>query len=367
MSGLKSFIVEAGLVAAATIGAGMFALPYVFAAAGWLTGFFYLLILGAIIIGVHILYWEVLEKTGGRGGLLGLASFYLGKGGYYLGLVAVLVGLLLTLAVYLILGSQFLNIIFPALGSSLALIVFWFVSALPLFFKEKRILALEGLGVALVAAIILFIFFNALPNLAIKNIAVNLNSLILPLGPLLFAMAGWTAIEPLYALKRVSRRATRVAIGCGTILAAALYFVFAISILSSAGRITPDTISGLTNWPVYKIIFLAALGMFAVWTSHLPIGLEVKNAFVSDLKLKSATSLVLVAFLPLVLVALGFNSFLTVIGLAGGLFLSLQYLLIIMVAKKVLRLGGFKNLLLNLAVLVFVLAAVYEVYYFIVK
>ena len=63
MNTIKRFWLEAGLVAAATIGAGMFSLPYVFHEAGWLLGIFYTAVLSAAVIIAHLLYLRVLEET----------------------------------------------------------------------------------------------------------------------------------------------------------------------------------------------------------------------------------------------------------------------------------------------------------------
>lgn len=93
MGPLKSFVKEAGLAAAATIGAGVFALPYVFLAAGWFTGLFYLLIFSAIVVSAHALYFRVLEKVKERNRLLGLSRGYLGRLGFGVGLFVILGGL----------------------------------------------------------------------------------------------------------------------------------------------------------------------------------------------------------------------------------------------------------------------------------
>ena len=139
------------------------------------------------------------------------------------------------------------------------------------------------------------------------------------------------------------------------------------AIFASAGKITEDTLSGLTNWPRWKLNLLGLLGLFAIWTSYLPIALEIKNSIEKDLRWSRIASLALVVFVPLVLIAVGFNNFSAVIGLVGGVFLAFQYLFIIWVSKKVLVLSWPKRILANLLILVFLLVAFYEVYYFVVK
>ncbi len=374
MSPLKSFTKEAGLVAAATLGAGIFALPYVFLRAGWATSLFYLAVFSAVIISAHTLYFRVLEKVGSGNRLLGLARRCLGKFGFIVGLFAILGGLVLTLVAYLILGGQLARLLFPLLSPALAVFLFWFVSALPLLLKERRSLNLEIVGIILAAAVIIVIFFTSDPGGALSQIsAFNWRNAFLPFGVILFALAGWTSVEPVFDVERRSKSELtpaaqpRLALAAGTIIVVVLYVMFVVGILGSSGAITSDTLSGLIGWPKYKIALLAIMGIAAIWTSHLPISLEIKHSLENDLRLRRTLSLGLVLFLPIILIFLGLNSFARVVGLVGGVFLGLQYLLIVLVGKKFLEIRGIKGVLLNLLSLVFVLAAVYEIYYFVVK
>lgn len=368
MSRLTVFLREAGLVAAATFGAGIFALPYVFVKAGWLVGIFYLLILSAIIIFAHALYFRVLEAVDEKERLLGLAKDYLGVSGYYLSLVAIVAGLLLALVIHLILGGQFIVLLWPGVGGTVAIFIFWLLASAPLFFRERRVLNLEFFGVVFMAGVMLLIFSSAWPRVGLLTAtALNFNNVFLPFGAVLFALAGWTAIEPLYGFhKRIgqSKPAPVSALAWGTVLAAALYTLFVSGILGSAATVTPDAVSGLTNWPAARLALLGVLGLLALWVSYLPISLEIKNSLQFDLGWRPSQGLLFVVFLPLILVMAGFSNFLKVVGLAGGVFLSLQYLIIVLVGKKVLRLTGVKKFLANSVLLVFALAAVYEIYHF---
>src|ERR1039458_8892575 len=87
----------AAIVAAATVGDGVFALPFVFAQAGWLLCIGYIVILGTILVIAHTAYFDTLQKIGERQRLLGLARKYFGEGGFWVGFLAIILGLLLTL------------------------------------------------------------------------------------------------------------------------------------------------------------------------------------------------------------------------------------------------------------------------------
>lgn len=358
---------DAGVIVATTIGAGIFALPYIFLQSGFWLSAFYLLLLSLIIIFAHILYWRVLDVAGEHRRFLGLAKTYLGSIGYLFAIVAVLVGLLLTLVIYLILGTRLLQTFLPSLGENYRLILFWAFAALPLLFKERKILLLENLGSLGIAAIIIFIFAgNGFSKLPVTP-AVSFTSLLLPFGVLLFSLAGWTAIEPLYASrknKKSQASSWKLLLILGTLFSGILYVMFVLGIFAGASTVTPDTISGFLGLAGPEKFVLALLGIFAIWTSYEPIGLEIKNALSRDLRWRQPLGLAFIVFLPLILILIGLNNFLKVIGLAGGVFLSLQYLLILFISRCALRLSRIQTFILSLSSLVFILGMIYEVYYF---
>ncbi len=360
---------EAGVVVAATIGAGVFALPYVFSTAGFWVSVLYIAVLSVIVIFVHRVYWQMLDAVGERERLLGLAKRHLGGIGYVLGFATIVLGLLLVLVVYLILGSRFIVALLPSWSEQPALLVFWFVCAAPLLFKEKKALFLENIGAILTAILMASIFLlGGLPR-TLPPTASRFNDLFLPFGALLFSLAGWTAIEPLYGMRRETRGGSswNVSLPLGTIIAAILYIVFVLGILSLAPRVLPDTISSFAGDFLWIKLLLAVFGAVAVWKSYGLIMLEIKNALTEDLRWPKSFVVPAVIFLPLLLVFAGVNNFLKVIGLAGGLFASLEYLLIIFVARRALRLPRLQGLAVHLAALVFILGAVYEIYYFVVE
>jgi amino acid permease len=121
----KNVMKIAAIVAAATVGDGVFALPYVFYHAGWLVCLIYLAALGVIVVMAHVVYLATLEREGEKQRLLGLTRTYLGEGGFWTGFFAIVVGLLLTLVAYLILGTQFIHLALPLVRLRYAFVAFW--------------------------------------------------------------------------------------------------------------------------------------------------------------------------------------------------------------------------------------------------
>ena len=360
----------AAIVTAATVGDGVFALPFVFYQAGWLLCLCYLVVLGAIVAFAHFIYFKTLEKVGERERLLGLARIHLGETGFWIGFAAIVIGLLLTLVAYLILGSQFIRLGFPDLPSWLPLIAFWLFIAAIMLLQDGRVVELEIVGIVATTIVIALIFFTAFPNVGFDGSpAVNWSNAFLPFGAVLFSIAGWTSVEPAYESRKGIRRKMNpwLALVSGTAFAALLYAMFAAGILGTAPHITPDTISGLAAWPSWKRDIIAALGLLAVATVSMPISREIKNSLEKDLKWNKTWTRVLIVFFPLACVLAGLNNFLIVVGIVGGVFLSTQYLLIVSVGRRVLNPSLTKKILLDIVAGMFVIAAVYQIISFIVR
>lgn len=360
----------AGIVTAATVGDGVFALPFVFYQAGWLISLFYLVTLSATIVVAHAVYFKTLEKVGEKERLLGLARKHFGASGFWIGFAAIIVGLLLTLVAYLILGSQFIRLGFPGLPASVPLIIFWVFMVAIVVMNDGRVVDLELLGILFTSVVIALIFLTALPAVAFEGAPlINWGNAFLPFGAVLFSLAGWTSIEPAYeSQKRLSRRRSSwYSLAFGTLFAALLYIMFAAGVLGTASHITPDTISGLADWPAWKRDIVALLGLLAVATVTMPISREIKNSLEKDLKWDKGWSRALIIFFPIACVLAGLNNFLVVVGIVGGVFLSTQYLLIISVGRRVLALSFEKKLLLDIVAVVFASAAIYQIVSFIVQ
>lgn len=361
MAKYKNIILEISLLFATTVGAGVFSLPYIFKEAGFLAGAFYLILLAAIIIGAHYFYFQVLEKTRDeKEGLIGLTGTYFGAGAGQTAFLVVAGGLFLTLVIYLVLGAGFLELLFPK--NLWGIWIFWLIASLPVFFRLKSLKKTEFLATISILILIIYLASTAKFNFGNYNfISVNLKNSFLPFGAVLFSLAGWTAIEPIFAKEKKERKSSvKLILAAGTILSAIFYLVFILVILSLR-NVGPEALSGLS---ASRLQIAAFLGLFLILTSYWPVGLEIKNGLEKDLKWPAFIGDLAVLFLPLVLYFLGLRNFLPLVGLAGGVFLSLQYLLIVLLAKKVLSLNFWQKIFINFSSLIFILGAVYELFYF---
>lgn len=359
----------AALTAATAVGAGIFSLPYIFLEAGWLLGALYLLIISFFLSFAHSFYYRVLEADGGNKRLLGLSGRYFGGVGRFFGLIVIIGGLILALVIYLILAGEFSELLRPG-TRTLGTFLFWLVGSLPIILGLRRLIFSEFLGALAMVFIIGLVFFGAASGNLPEIASVNWREAFLPFGPILFSLAAWTAVEPAFDYSKKAGQApgrSRQAMAWGIYFAAFLYLLFVLGILGTVSEITPDTVSGLGEWPAWKFLSVVVLGFFAIWTSYIPIGLEIKNSLLHDLAWPRLAAAATVFLLPPALLLLSLGDFLKVLGLAGGVFLGLEYLLILMVGKRALVLRAPQKLLVNFLMLVFILGAVYEIYYFVVN
>jgi amino acid permease len=362
----KSFTIVA-VVAAATIGSGVFAVPYVIQTSGWLLALCYFIALTAVVSVAHALYLRTLGVVGEKERLLGLARKYFSAPGFWIGFFAIVIGLLLSFVAYLVLGTQFVLLLFPWIPPGIARVLFWFLLACVIWGSEGRIAWLEVAGIALIACAILFIFASGHPIAAFANMPLAVpGNFLFPFGVILFALAGWTSVEQVYELARPHKNIFLLFVA-GTTLAALLYWLFALGVIGGGGHVAVDTISGIGSWPLWRKDILALIGLLAVGVVSLPLAREIRGALEKDLKWNSIASRAVIIFLPLISVLLGFNNFLTIVSVAGGIFLSTQYILIISVGRRTLALSGREKILLDVLTLIFACAAVYSIYTFIVR
>jgi amino acid permease len=363
-----------GLLAATTVGAGIFTLPWIFHNAGWQRASLWLVALSGLVIFAGYSYWRTLDAVGERQRLVGLARTHLGREWGTLALLGVVGGTMFALVVYLILAQRFATILLP-LRPMAALILFWGLAILPATFSIRRFALLENIGTLLKCALIVFVFLFAANYSTIFSSNVPfISDPFFPFGAILFALGGWSAIEPMYELWK-SRGSSRSkasplrAIASGTFAIAFLYFLFSAGILGSLGNgsfLSPDTLSGLIGWPFWKMAALAALGLLALWTAYGINLLELENALRKDLNWNPTVAFGVVALTPLLVVLSGFSNVIQAVTFAGAIFGGLQYIIIFALAQKMVAAKSWVKWLMRSSGLVFALAALYEIYAFVV-
>lgn len=373
-------LLASGILVSTTIGAGIFALPAVAARAGWGVGLAYLLVLSVAVAFVHTLIYRVFEKEGEDIRLLSHVREALGRVGTFSSDTVTIGGLVLALLIYLILSRSFLGVLLgEGVWVSGALVVFWSSATLLAFLRSAWFSRVEFVGALALGAVVVFILIRGWaglpdsPSLSWRAGDVpfagrgDIGDAFLPFGPILFSLAGWTAIAPMYSHLSSARKSGRSAILLGTALIATLYVFFVVGVFGiyDGTPIPPDTLSGLAQIAPGLATLLAGFGIVAIWTSYVPIARTLVRFFHKDLSASSGLSKAIVALVPPLLLLLGFDDLLDIIGVAGGIFLALQYFFLVLVSVRTLGLAGWSRRAAFASGALFLLAAAYEVAIFV--
>lgn len=336
---VQSFLLLVGTI----VGVGMFAIPFVFYRAGFLTGAVLLAVLAAATTLVHLAYAEVVAKTKEVHRLPGYVRLYIGRGAGRLSSISYIFGLSGALLAYLVLGGSFLGVLInwalpdaPAYFGPLA----FYVIGVAVIFRGIRFESFTDavLTTGLVAAI-LVLGFTLLPSVSPANLTgFYPERSWIPYGVLLFSLAG-AAIIP--DLRRVLGAGASSQLGkviaSGTIGSAILYLVFAIAVVGTTGAaVTPDAISGISSrFGLPYLILGNAIGVLATITSFIALGMVFEGMLVSDFRFKPRPAWLATAAVPAILYGLGFQDFIVIIGVVGALAIGLDSILILLVHRRV--------------------------------
>lgn len=331
-------VIEAVLVLSGVIiGVGMFAIPFSFAQAGFLTGIIELLVLAAIMTGLHLMYGEIVLHTPGNHRLPGYLRIHLGAPTSRAALLTGIFGATGSLFAYILLGSLFLNevvsLTFPSFATTLRMFSIapqtFFALCLALcgatvtHISLKKEALINGILTILLVFFLFVVIVTLFPSVKLTNITgFSTTNLFLPYGVLLFALGGGVAIPDVVSLLGGNTRRTRIAIALGTAIPALLYLFFAYVMVGVFGTgVSPETIPSLKHFAGGGLyLFINAVGFIAVFTSFIVLHSNFQALLKFDLNVSARNAWILVSFIPLTLYfLLGLNSFVGIIGTVGAL------------------------------------------------
>lgn len=339
---LKHSIFPVGFLVSSIIGAGMFALPFIFQQAGLALAALYLFCFGLIATLVHLIYADVVLRTREtRHQFPGYVRQYLGSTAGTFSNILVYLALLFTLTAYLILSVSFLSIIAPTISPLLAVLLFWTLSTVVIFTNIRNTALLDAIttSITLVAIGAIFVYWgSSIPFNAAAFPLFNASASLLPFGPVLFSLLSFSAIPPLVAYIRkesIPVACLKKVIAIGSLTPAFFYFLFVLSVWGISMSVSPDSVSGLINSaPVSLLLILSILGLVSLWDSYATVGRDMSKLLEYEWRLSPGVTLSLVATAPLVLYMLGFQNFITVVSAVGGILFSTLGILIILTWKK---------------------------------
>ncbi|MCX6741715.1 MAG: amino acid permease [Candidatus Pacearchaeota archaeon] len=353
------------------IGAGILGIPYVIAKSGFWAGMLNILILGALILFVNLYLGEIILRTKGRHQLPGYAEKYLGKKGKILMVISSLIFLYGALTAYVLGEGEVLSFVF--LGSTqftlLFGLIFFIIMAVLVYFGLKTLERCEPIGLGIVSAIILLIFFFFLPKINWHNFSFMSSNPInwfMPYGVILFAFLALSALPEMREELAKNERMLKKAIIIGSVIPIILYILFTIAVYGFAGQATPEiATTALGKLP-------SALAIFTMFTAFFALGIALKEVFMFDFKIKHDKAFLLamapVLVLSLLIIIFNLLDFIKIISLIGSVAGGLAGILILLMLRKAKKEGERKpeysiplnwSLIIILAI-IFVAGIVYQ-------
>ena len=373
---VSGFIFALASIIGTIIGAGIFAIPYVMAQSGVFTSLFYFAVLGIVVLFLTLFFGEIVLRTKERHRLIGYAGKYLGKKAKTIEALTMITGTIGALVVYIILGGDFLKIIFPLHLSSLQWsLIFWGVLSLFVFLGIRSIAPVELLINVAFFIICGIIFFFGLPKFHFSYLKlIDIHHLFLPYGVVLFSLVGWNAVPEIEKLLLVKRDLKKVIIWA-LLISISFYFLFGLIISGITGTsTTKEAFRGLVPVLGQKIMVLGGLfGLFCVSTSFLILANYLKNALIFDYHFYRILGFVIATFTPLFLFIIGFREFLPIVSFIGA-FMGVVEGTIISLTFKEAKLRGDRKPEYNLSVprfliyiipIVFYIGALVQIIYYI--
>lgn len=338
----KNSIFPASILIATIIGAGMFSLPFVFHTSGLVITLLYLIFFGILAAYIHLIYADVVIRANAKHQHFpGYIKQYLGNRTGMFASVVVLITLLFTLTAFLILSTSFLHIIIPSLPPLTLLFIFWALGTIFSFITIKGLAIFDTITttITLVAIASVFIYWgSSIPFNSSLFPMLNSSELLVPFGPVLFSFLGFSAIPALVAYTRkevLPFQNIRKTIILGSLIPAFFYFLFVIAIWGLSPFVSTDSVSGLiVNIPASIMLTIGILGFVSLWDSYSSAGRDISKLLQAEFDFSFLISFIVVAIAPLALFFFGFNNFIAVIDIVGGILLSTWGILIILAWKK---------------------------------
>ncbi len=329
------------LIVAGTLGAGILGLPYAVSKVGSLLGIVYIFVLGFLMIGFNLLLGEVAVRTRGEFQLVGLAKKYLGPAGKWLMTLLVYLISFGVLNIYIIGEGQSLSALFG--GSPLVWsLLFWAAGSFFIYLGLRLVKVLDFFISLLIFLAVLVISVLAAPHIEIVNLSYSQPVYFLfPFGVVLFAFAGSGAVLEAHTLLKGEKLAFKKAIMVAGLILMAIYTIFTLVVLGITGLATTEIATiGLSEKIGAAMLIVGNLfAALLLGSSFLNQGLFFRDSLHWDYKLPRWLATAVVCGVPLLIFLLGMRSFILMIDIVGGVFLTTEMLLVILIYWKAKRLG----------------------------
>lgn len=327
------------------IGAGIFGMPYVIAKAGFLIGAALIVLLGLVVLAINLMLGEVSLRTSSFHQIPGYARKYLGKNGGRIALLSMTLSIYGALIAYIIGEGQALAAIFNYSNPVYFSIAFFAIASFIVYLGLRPVINSETLMVSIMLFFITAICVLLVPHVNLANVSyISWKNMLLPYGVILFALSGEASIPEIRMSLARNKNLFKKILLIGTIIPIIVYILFAFLAVAATGANTTEIATiGLGQLVGEKmILFGNFFAIFAMATSFIILGLALRDMYIRDYKLKTATATAITC-LPAAAVALsGYTSFVETITISGAFFLGITGILTVFIWQNAKRKGDRK-------------------------
>jgi amino acid permease len=309
------------------IGAGVFGLPYAFSKSGVAIGLLELLVIGAFLLVLQLMFAEVAIQTPGKHRLTGYIDHYLGRAWKWVGIVAMSFGIWGAMLAYMVIGGDFLSTLFSSTNGGGSVVFSFLIAILTGFMIYgglRRASRVETVVVCALLFLFVFIIFACLPHLRFENfISLDATKAFLPYGVVLFALTGLGIVPEMKDVLGVKHKhllAPSIVLGMSLIII--LYVFFSLSIAGVTGAQTTQTaFDGLIPYLGNGFgAITSILGALTIISIYSILGVELMNTFKFDFRISHLVAWLMVVLVPVALFAFGVREFIGIIGFVGAVF-----------------------------------------------
>lgn len=325
------------LVTSGTIGAGVLGVPYAIAQVGILPGLLLLLFIGLLMMGVNLMVGDIAMKTPGLHQLPGFAEQYLGALGKWAMTAVIYLSFLGALLVYIIGEGETLSAIFG--GSPFGWSVGFFLGGSVLIALGLRTIKIVELFLSLgILAVVLLITAKSAPHVDLQLWqTADWPKLFVPYGVLVFAYSGAASVPEAWSIMKDRKRFFKKAIVIAGSIVIAVYTIFTLIVVGVTGSGTTEIATIGLGQAVGPTVYLLGnlFAAIAMGTVFLIVGTAMRDSLSWDFHAPRWIATLLVLGVPFLLFLFGLRGFIKTIDLVGGVFLTIEILLILCIWLRV--------------------------------
>lgn len=285
----------------------------------------------------NLLYGEVVLRTHQRHQLIGYTNKYLGAIAGKINLFMFMLGVYGALIGIIIISGGFLSNVFafwfrasPITWST----VFFIIGAFFILRGLRTVSKIDFFMMLTFVFVVLAIGLWGADKIQYGNFTLAVKDLwFLPFGVVMFAINGLPGVPLAREVLVGHEDKLRRVIVAGVLIPALIYLVFTFVVVGISGEFTsPDAISGLTGRLGSLAVFIGSLlGFVTSSTIFLNLGTALKKSFQEDFHFRRRWAWSLAVLPPYLLYLSGIRNFIDIIGLVGGLAISIETVILIFV------------------------------------